>query len=76
MVSPTSLISVWGAYLTMARIQEGLTQRGLAERSGIAQNQIAKWECGGEFSLRNLVRWADALGFDVRLVKREVADAV
>jgi transcriptional regulator with XRE-family HTH domain len=68
-----SLLSVWCAYLTMVRVQKGMTQRGLAELSGIAQNQIAKWECGGEPSLRNLVRWSDALGFDVQLVRREVA---
>lgn len=77
MVSFTSLVSVWAAYLTLARAQQRLSQRQLAELSGIAQNQIAKWECGGEMSLRNLVRWADALGFDVELVRRpEVSDVL
>jgi len=73
MTSATSLISVWSALLTLARVQQGLTQRGLAEVSGIRQSQLSHWESGGEFSLRNLVRWADALGFEVALVRREVS---
>jgi len=70
MASATSLISIWCAYLTLARVQQQLTQRQLAEIAGFRQGQISVWECGGEVSLRNLVRWADALGFDVELVRR------
>jgi transcriptional regulator with XRE-family HTH domain len=76
MASPTSLMSVWAALLGLARVQQGLTQRQLAQMAEVRQFQISLWENGAEVSLRNLIRWADALGFDVALVRREVSDAV
>lgn len=71
MASPTSLISVWAAYLTLRRVQLGLTQEQLAAETGFTGGQISKWENGVNVpDLATLIRWADGLGMDVELVSR------
>jgi transcriptional regulator with XRE-family HTH domain len=70
-------MSSW-ALLREARSRSGLTQRALADRSGVAQSEIARIESGkqepGFERLRHLVRSA---GFDLRvdLVPRRDHDA-
>jgi hypothetical protein len=53
-----------GAELVAARIAQGLSQRELAERLGVHQQQIARWEKDryGRVSLSRVSRVADALG--------------
>ena len=56
--------------LTYARIKAGLTQKQLAERSGVNIRQIQRVELGesdaGNLTARNLLAIADALGADPR----------
>lgn len=57
-------LSAIGAELVVARIARGLTQRELAERVGVHQQQIARWEKEryGCVSLSRLSRVAEILG--------------
>lgn len=51
-----------------ARKRTGLTQRELAERTGIAQSDISKFETGGgNPSLRTLQRLAAGMGTVLRI---------
>ena len=51
-----------------ARISEGLTQRELSIRSGIAQGDISRLENGNANpSIRTLQRLASAMGKDLRI---------
>lgn len=56
--------------LRAARLAAGLTQKQLAEASGINQRQIQKVEAGeikaGNMTASNLLAIADALGVDPR----------
>lgn len=56
--------------LTYARVKVGLTQKQLAERSGVNIRQIQRVELGesdaGNLTARNLLAIADALGADPR----------
>lgn len=55
------------------RIALGLTQRELAARSdGLRQAEISMWEIGRmQPTMKNIDRWAAALGCEVILVERE-----
>jgi len=44
------------------RLEQNLTQQGLAERSGVALGTLKRFETTGEISLDSLVRLAVALG--------------
>ena len=57
---PTALIE--------ARIAAGLTQRGLAERLGLKQQQVQRWEASSfeGVGLKRLQEIADALGMRIR----------
>ena len=51
-----------------ARKASGLTQKELSERTGIAQSDISKLECGnGNPSLQTLRRLAAGMGMQVRI---------
>lgn len=56
--------------LRAARLAAGLTQKQLAEASGVNQRQIQKVEAGdikaGNMTASNLLAIADALGVDPR----------
>jgi len=63
------------------RMRCGLSQRALAERLGISNRAISKWECGLSYpSAKNLVELAHVLGvptdyfFDVDLVHVSASD--
>ena len=61
-----------------ARIAAGLTQKQLADASGVNQRQIQKVEAGdikaGNMAASNLLAIADALGVDPRrLIQEEVS---
>ena len=52
-----------------ARLRAGLTQYGLAERSGRERSVIARWEQGAVSpSFDNLLEVIEACGFDLPLV--------
>jgi len=51
-----------------ARKKSGLTQKELAEKTGIAQGDISKFETGNTNpSLRTLVRLADGMGMQLKI---------
>ncbi len=56
------------ALLREARLRAGLSQGGLAERTGRSRPQIARWEAGAVApSLDTLVELIRACGFDLPL---------
>lgn len=59
-----------------ARRSSGLTQKQLAERTGIAQADISKLESGnGNPSLRTLQRLAAGMGMQVRIEFRPIPES-
>jgi transcriptional regulator with XRE-family HTH domain len=58
--------------LTAARAERGRKGASLANQIGVSLNSIGHWESGGVVpNARNFVAWADALGYDVTLVRRD-----
>lgn len=55
------------ARIRRLRRAQGLTGEQLAERLGIAAQNLRRLERGQNITLRTLARVADALGFDVRV---------
>lgn len=56
------------ALLREARLRAGLSQGGLAERTGKSRPQIARWEAGAVApSLETLIELIRACGFDLPL---------
>lgn len=57
------------------RIEKGLSQEAFAKLSGFGLNQIWNWEhhqtCP---TLANVIRWADALGYEIDLHMKEPAN--
>ena len=59
-----------------ARTSQNLTQKQLAEKTGIAQTEISRLENGTRNpSIKLLQRWAEGMGMvlDVRFIPRETA---
>jgi transcriptional regulator with XRE-family HTH domain len=55
-----------------ARLEQRLTQVQVAERAGLARNSLSFYETDRTLApLPKLRAWADALGYDLVLVKRE-----
>jgi len=63
------------AMLREIRIEKGLSQEAVASLSGFGLNQIWNWEnhqtCP---TLANVIRWADALGYEFDLHLKEPAN--
>lgn len=58
--------------LLSARHNQGLLAREIAKKIGVSENAVYLWEKGqGTTSLFNFICWAEALGFDVRLVDKK-----
>lgn len=58
-----------------ARKQKGLSQKGLAEKMGVKQSLVSRWESSEcNYTIDTLVEIADALGLSVRcpLISEEV----
>ena len=59
----------FGSFLAQLRREKGMTQKELAERTGIDQADISKLENGTRNpSLKLLKRLADGMGMDLKLV--------
>ena len=63
------------AMLREIRIEKGMSQEAVAALSGFGLNQIWNWEhhqtCP---TLANVIRWADALGYEIDLHVKEPAN--
>ncbi len=65
---PSDLIMEVAIALSKARIQSGLTQKQLAEKTGIYQADISKIERGiGNPSINWLQKLADGMGMDLKI---------
>ena len=52
-----------GRFIAQARRERGMTQQALAERLGVSNRTVSKWECGaGLPELMNLLPLCEALG--------------
>ncbi len=52
-----------GRLIAQARRERGMTQQALAERLGVSNRTVSKWECGaGLPELMNLLPLCEALG--------------
>ena len=57
--------------LTLARLEQSLSQESLARKVGCTVSLIYKWESHKRIpSGFMLICWLDALGYDVEVVKR------
>lgn len=60
------------AELITARLLKGWTQRDLAARFNMRQSEISGWERLAMLpTVASLAEWADALGYDLSLIRRE-----
>jgi transcriptional regulator with XRE-family HTH domain len=60
------------AVLKFRRWASELTQRQVAETSGIGQSRVCAYEADRRRpGVDNLIRWADALDMDVALIPRD-----
>jgi DNA-binding XRE family transcriptional regulator len=59
--------------LIEARKRESLTQAQIQEKTGLTQQTISRIETNSEISpsLRNLIRYAGALGYELTLVPKQ-----
>lgn len=57
---PTTTTQI-GARIRAARTARGLTQDDLADRLGIHQATVSRWELGGTITVEQLVQVAEAL---------------
>jgi transcriptional regulator with XRE-family HTH domain len=53
------------------RRRQRLLQEDVARRIGCERSVVGRWENRGNMKFLNFVDWAEALGMDVVLVKRE-----
>ena len=61
--------------LTSIRKSRGLTQKQLSEISGLSTATISNIENGeNSYTLRSLIRYAEALGYEINIDKKVVDD--
>ncbi|WP_232476097.1 helix-turn-helix domain-containing protein [Flavisphingomonas formosensis] len=71
------ILEEFGQKLLDARVRKGLSQRSLAERTGVPQAHISKIEQGRvDIRLSSLVELARAVDLDVQLLPRQALAAV
>ena len=60
------------AVLIAARVELGMDRQEIARRSGMQRHVIGSGELGDSLPrVPTLIRWANVLGYDVRLVRRK-----
>ena len=58
--------------LVKIRKSKGLTQQQVAEKSGLSISTISNIESGdNSYTTRSLIMYAEALGYDIRIKKKE-----
>jgi len=57
--------------LARLRIMKGLTQKDLADRAGMQQPTVARFESGSDVTVRTLLRVARALDAEIKIVPRQ-----
>ena len=65
--SPKEITAELGARLRARRLSENLTQKGLAERSGVALPTLRRFERTGQIGLEKFIKLAVALRDDAAL---------
>ena len=60
-----------GQQIRKARDKQGLTQTELAAKAGVSRPTVARVELGVAISFATLVKIADALSLDIRLVAKQ-----
>ena len=66
-MAPTALHIEISRTIRNARKQKGLSQKGLAEKMGVKQSLVSRWESSEcNYTIDTLVEIADALGLSVR----------
>lgn len=58
--------------LTNIRKSHGLTQKQLSEISGLSTATISNIEKGENYTLKSLIRYAEALGYEINIDKKVV----
>lgn len=58
-------------YLQYLRKRANMTQEQLSILSGLSVSTISRVECGGNVSINNLIRYANALGYELAIKKME-----
>jgi len=57
------------------RRSRGLTQKDVAERSGLSAATISNIESGeNSYTMRSLIMYAESLGYEISIKKREIID--
>lgn len=56
-------------YLQAIRVSKHLTQEEAATMAGLSVSTVSAIETGGNVTLRSIIRYAQALGYDIMLVK-------
>lgn len=65
-----------GQLLVASRKRRKLTQAQVAQRVGLSQNRISYLEKNpGELSFKQLLSWCSAIGLELRLGERDVAES-
>ena len=63
--------SYWPRILRELRIEQGMTQRGLAARAGVSRSTVIAAERGDKITVRTAERILDVLGYELDALKRE-----
>ena len=62
MPSPRTDLPALGARLRAARLNAGMSQDALAQKMGVRQNAVSRWETGVDLDASSLRRLLEAIG--------------
>lgn len=67
------LINKYGVHIQLQSIRTSmhLTQEEASVLSGLSISTISRLETGGDIRLMNVIKYAQSLGYEVRLVKKD-----
>ncbi len=75
MCNGTGEVDSTGVQVRSWRLDAGLTQAELAQKSGLSRNGIAAIERGGNVTINSLKAIAIALGLEVEMNMKKIGDA-